>query len=234
MEEFFRQNYSNLTEIVVLVSVVSGLFCYKKYKNTNVTKFIKYLVFVFFIEVIANYPKYLIYFNKYHLLDGLLIKENYWWYTLAWTTGSALFFSYYYQVILKNIVLKGILKTLFWTMILTLTSVIIFDYRHLFSSFPVAIEVASFFVVVISAICFFIEVLTSDKILRFYKSIHFYISSAILFWWLVVTPLIFYEVYFSTADWDYVILKWQIKLFANIVMYLTFSFALICCKPQNN
>lgn len=198
------------------------------------TKFIVFLVFVVFIELIANYPRYLIYFNKYHLLDGFLIKRNYWWYTLTWTIGSALFFSYYYQKIIKTKALKSLLNSLFWIMVFTVFITLIVDYKQLFSSFPVIFEIASFSVIVLSALCYFIEILKSDKILKFYKSIHFYISSAILFWWLIITPLVFYEVYFSTSDWDYVILKWQIKLFANIVMYSTFSFALLWCKPQNN
>ena len=77
------------------------------------------------------------------------------------------------------------------------------------------------------------EILLSDTILVFYKSINFYISVAILIWWLIITPIVFFEKYNTTSDWDYVFLKWQIKLFANICMYLTFTFALIFCKPEN-
>ena len=234
MEEFFRENYSILTKLVVLAAAVSGLFNYKKFKGTVVAKFIVFLVFVFFIEIIATYPRYLISLNKYHLLDGLLIRENHWWYALAWTTGSALFFSYYYRTIVKTKTLKIVLKYLFWIMVFTVIVTAIVDYTYIFSSFPVAIEIVSFFVVVLSALIYFIDVLQSDTILKFYKSIHFYISCAVLFWWLVTTPLIFYQEYHSNVDWNYIILKWQILLFANIFMYITFTIALLWCKPQNN
>ncbi len=234
MEEFFKENYSLLTKLVVLIAAISGLFNYKKFANTIVKKFIIFLVFVLFIEIIANYPSYLISLNKYHLLDGMLIRKNHWWYALTWTTGSALFFSYYYRGVVKAAILKTVLKYLFWTMALTIIIIAIVDYRYIFSSFPVVIEIVSFFVVVLSALIYFIDVLQSNTILKFYKSINFYISCVILFWWLVTTPLVFYQVYYSNVDWNFIILKWQILLFANILTYITFSIALIWCKPQNN
>lgn len=234
LEDFFRQNYLFLTRLLFFSTAIIGVLNYKKYKGTIVTKFIYFLVFIVFIELIANYPRYLIYFNKYYLLDGFLIKRNYWWYTITWTIGSALFFSYYYQKLIKTKVLKYILRSLFWLMVSIILITLIVDYKQLFSSFPIVFEISCFLVIVLSVICYFIEILQSDNILNFYKSINFYVSSAILFWWLIITPLIFYEVYYSTSDWDYMILKWQIKLFANFVMYLTFSVALIWCKPQNS
>ena len=74
--------------------------------------------------------------------------------------------------------------------------------------------------------------LQSYKVLNFYNELYFYISSAFLIWYLITTPLIFYQIYFSTADWSFIFLKWQIFLFANVFMYLTFTFALIYCKPE--
>ncbi|RMZ50932.1 hypothetical protein EB822_06015 [Flavobacteriaceae bacterium PRS1] len=76
--------------------------------------------------------------------------------------------------------------------------------------------------------------LQSETILSFYKSINFYISSTILIWWLVITPLVFFQIYFLNVDWSFIILRWQIYLFMNIFMYSSFTIALIWCKPQND
>lgn len=54
--------------------------------------------------------------------------------------------------------------------------------------------------------------LQSETILSFYKSINFYISSTILIWWLVITPLVFFQIYFLNVDWSFIILRWQIYL----------------------
>jgi len=44
----------------------------------------------------------------------------------------------------------------------------------------------------------------------------------------------FYEVYFTVANWNFVILKGEIYLIANSILYLTFSMALIFCPPEVN
>ena len=81
---------------------------------------------------------------------------------------------------------------------------------------------------------YFIQILNTDKILVFNKQVNFYISIALFVWFLVTTPLDFYHIYFLNVDWDFIFLKWEIYLFANIFMYSTFTFALIYCKPENN
>jgi hypothetical protein len=44
--------------------------------------------------------------------------------------------------------------------------------------------------------------------------------------------LVFYDIYNTNGDWNFIFLKWQIYLSANVFMYLTFTFALIFCKPD--
>ena len=87
-------------------------------------------------------------------------------------------------------------------------------------------------IILLCTIFYFIEILQSEKILIFYKSLNFYISAAIFIWWLIVTPIVFYDIYMSNSDWNFIFLRWQIYLFANIIMYLTFTFALIWYKPE--
>ncbi len=233
MEEFFKENYVVLTKLVVFTAFFSGLLTYKKFKGTVIRSFIWFLLAVVLIEFIASYPRMLLKWGRFDLIEGLLIERNYWWYTLSWTTGSALYFSFFFRKVITNKILKTILRIGFMSMIAAVVITLIVDYRDFFSGFPVLIEVVSFLVVIVSTISYFIEILLTDKILSFYKSVSFYISCAILFWWLVNTPLVFFEVYNSTADWNFIFLKWQIRLFSNVVTYLTFTFALLWCKPQN-
>ncbi|GAL73156.1 hypothetical protein JCM19302_3037 [Jejuia pallidilutea] len=73
----------------------------------------------------------------------------------------------------------------------------------------------------------------------FYKSLNFYISAVIFIWWLIIAPLTFYDVYYKyeigvgVFDKAFVDLRFQIFLFANLFMYLTYTFALIWCKLEN-
>ena len=79
-----------------------------------------------------------------------------------------------------------------------------------------------------------VKIINSQEILFFYKSINFYIAAVILIWWIITTPLMFYNMYFTSSDWTFVLLKREIILLANIFMYSSFTIALLWCKPQND
>lgn len=231
MEEYILNNSSIITRIIVLTAALSGVLMYKKFKETPVVYFIRFLVFVFFIELIAGYTDYLIYFDKYHLLDGTVIKENYWWYTLAWTFGAPLFFLFYYKKILVTSYFKKILKAGLWYLILMVLLLLLIDFKEFFSPYPELIEYSGFIVILLCSTFYFIEIIRSENVLTFYKDINFYISAAIFCWWLISTPIMFFEQYFNLSDRNYIALKIEIMLFANVLMYSTFTYALLKCKP---
>ena len=238
MEEFLRENYSLLTHAVEIMAAITGLLLFNRYKHSAARYFIFFLVYVSLVELIGSYPGC---FAKYEFLSdfkdavkGTVFERNRWWFTIFWTIGSAMFFSFYYRKVLKT---KLYIKIIKFSSILFFISSIIYIATHWYAFFNSSISfirIFGAFVIILCVILYFIEILKSDTILTFYKSIDFYISTTLLIWFLVTTPLVFYDVYSSTADWDFVILKWQIKLFANIFMYSTFTIALIWCKPQNN
>ncbi|WP_240911269.1 hypothetical protein [Yeosuana marina] len=115
---------------------------------------------------------------------------------------------------------------------------ILWHWQEFFVSFFPILSVLGSIVVFLCSVFYFIEVLQSDNILTFYKSLNFYISAAIFIWWLIITPIVFYDNYSAyevdvyVRDWDYIELRKLIYLSANIFMYSTFTFALIFCKPQ--
>ena len=98
--------------------------------------------------------------------------------------------------------------------------------------FFLILDILGSLIIFLCTVFYFFEILQSDNILTFYKLLNFYISTAIFIWWLIITPLVFYDIYNSNYDWNFIFLKWQIYLFANIFMYSTFTFALIFCKPE--
>lgn len=232
MEEFFENNYSLLTRLVEFIAALTGVLCYKKYKDTPVKYFIYFLVGVLFLELIGSYPRYV---KKLEItwLKETLFEHNYWFYTIFWKIGSVLFMIFFFRKILKNKIVKEVLKYSALLFLLSAVVYYIFNFKKLFLNFsPYFIDVSGAFIVLFCAAFYFVEVLKTDKILSFYKSIDFYISATVFVWWLIVTPITFYNIYYSASDWNFIVLKWQIYLSANIFMYLTFSFALLWCKPQ--
>lgn len=233
MEEFLKDNYSLLTKSVEIFAAVIGLFCLKKYKGTAVRFFIYFLVYVVFVELVGTYTKWIDNSSNPDLLKGTLIERNFWWYTLMWSIGSSVFFLLFYRHILKTELFRKILTYFLWIFLGITLIKYSFDYRALFENRSFLIVCLNLLTVLICTLFYFMEILSSNKILDFNKSVYFYISVAILIWTLAITPLSFFNEYFTTDDWNFVILKWQIYLFFNYVLYLTFSFALVWCNSPS-
>ena len=238
MVEFLKEYYSFLNKAVEIVAAIVAIIVYKKYRKTNVKYFLWFLIYVFILELIGGYTVYISKFEFLHdlkiMLKGTLIEENYWWYNIFWTIGSGLFFSTYFIILLKTKTLKKTLIKGRAIFLITALVFIIFNLNDLFTSSLKFNTILGAVLVLLSTVLYFIEILQSQKVLSFYKSVNFYIAAVLFIWFLLKTPLIFYDDYFSVKDWDYVILKAIITLSANMFMYLTFSIALIWCKPQNN
>jgi len=234
MIEFLRQYYDLITHGVEFLAAVTGLFCLKQYRSTAAKYFICYLICVFIGELIGQYTFYVQEGHYLYFLKGTIWEKNYWFYTLFWYIGSVLFFTFFYCKILTHHLYKTVI--LIFTICFLLFAIynIVFNMHEFFIKFFPSIIVFGAVIIMMNVCFYFLEMLQSDNILFFYKSLYFYISVALFFWWLITTPLVFYDIYFSTADWNFVFLKWQIFLFANVFTYLTFTFALIYCKPEND
>ncbi|WP_452601181.1 hypothetical protein [Pontimicrobium sp. MEBiC06410] len=234
MEEFLKYNYTLITHSVEIIAAVTGLLFYKKYKLTAAKYFIWFLVYINVCEGLAEYSNYVKNDGILSFLDGTLFEKNYWWSALYWKIGSILFFSFYYYNILKNYRHKLIIKYTSILFMLISLIYILFHFKDFFIRNLPIISVMGALVIILCSVLYFIQILQSERILTFYKSLNFYINSAILIWWLVITPLVFYDVYFGERDWDFVILKWQIYLFSNIFMYSVFTFGLIFSDAKND
>lgn len=238
MKEFLIEYYSLITKSFEALAAIIGLIYFNKYKHTPVKYFIYFLIYVLVVELIGGYTVYVAKFeflkDYKEILKGTLFQRNFWWYSLFWNIGSVLFFSFYFRLIIKNKTYKRIInysRNLFVIASIVYIAIVRQDF---FLSFNPFINIITALAVVLCIVLYFVEVLKSDKIIEFYHSMNFYIAASMLFWYLAITPLTFYNVYFTTSDWNFVILKWQIYLFTNIFMYSCFSIGLICSKPQTD
>ena len=238
MEEFLRENFSFLNKFVEIIAATVAIIVYRKYKYSSVKYFLWFLIYVFIVELIGGYTVYVAKFsflsNIKEALEDTLIEKNYWWYNTFWGIGSVLFYSFYFEKIVENKLYKKILNYSRKIYLVFELGYIIFNTDLFFNSSIAVVKMLGATIVLLSTILFFVEILKSEKVLVFYRSINFYIAATVFVWFLIRTPIVFYDVYFTTNDWDYVILKAAIILVTNMFMYLTFSIALLCCKLQNN
>ncbi len=217
-----------------ILAAVTGLVLYKKYKLTAAKYFIWFLVYLSVCDFLNSYVHYIYNDGFLSFLKDTVFIWNYWWTTLYWNILAIIFFAFYYYKILSKKTFKTIVKFSGYGFLLFSIVYVIINWDAYFVSFFPIISIFGALIIFLCTVFYFIEILESDMILTFYKSINFYISAAIFIWWLIITPLVFYDVYNSNKDWNFIFLKWQIYLLANIVMYSTFTFALIWCRPQKD
>ncbi len=222
------------------MSALTGLLLFKNYKNTEVKYFIYFLAYLTIFDFLSGYTRLVYHDNFFYFLIGTLIQKNYWFSTLYWKIGAIMFFAFYYRKILKTESFIAIVKYASYSFLIFSVIYILLHWEAFFNSFFPIISILGAIIVFLCTVFYFIEILFSDKILAFYKSINFYISAAIFIWWLIITPIVFYDNYTAyevdvyDRDWDYIKLRRIIYIFANIIMYSTFTFALIWCKPEND
>ncbi len=240
MEDFLLKNYILITHAIEVIVALTGVLLYSKYRGTPVTYFIWFLIYLTICDILGGYARYVHPDKFLSFLIGTVIEKNYWWATSYWIIGAILFYSFYFYRILKKYSFKNTIKFGAITFFIFSVSYIILNINDFSERYFPILGVLGSIIIFLCSVFYLIEVLQSDKVLTFYKSLNFYISVVIFIWWLVVTPLEFYDVYFtyevgsSKRDWNFIFLRWQIYLFANIFMYSTFTFALIFCEPELN
>ncbi|MCK0109555.1 hypothetical protein MWU58_09640 [Flavobacteriaceae bacterium S0825] len=235
--DFFLNNYTLIIHFVEVIAAITGIFYLKKFSKTPVKYFIYFLVYVAIIELIGAYPTYVEKFEYLsevkELLRGTKFEENYWWYAIFWTIVSAVFYSFYFREFLESYNSIKTIKYITSIFIVSSLVYIAFNWNAFFVSSFYFVNIFSASVILLTVVLYFLEVLKSQKILTFYKSINFYIAAVLLVFFLIKTPLIFYDVYFSRSDMDYLRLNATINILCIVFMYVTFTFALIWCKPRN-
>lgn len=232
MNEFLRQNYFLITYSVEILAALTGIFYFNKFKRTAAGLFNYFLIYALMVDIIGRYPKYLEYLDSSQIIEGTIFEMNYWWYLIFWNLGFPIFIFAINLNVIKNKFLITLLKYCIYFFSLSVLLYFVYDYRLAFKPSSIFVAVSSGLTIVFLCSIYFIEILITDKIEDFYKSIFFYFNSSVFVWCLIITPIVFFNIYFSSVDWNFVFLKWQIFLFANVFMYLTFTFALIFCKPE--
>jgi hypothetical protein len=237
MREFLAEYDFFLTLGVELLAALIGLLVYRKFKTTKVKYFIWFLWYVFFIDLIGWTPYFIYKYESFKWIakytNNTLFERNYLWYGIFWKIGSALFIAFYFRLILTNTYFKRIIKYL--TVLFMFISIVylVLSYETYYKGESYLISFYGVLIIVLSTSFYLTEVLMSSKIINFYKSVHFYIASVFFIFFLIKTPIMFFQIYYSTSDWNFVFLRDDIILFCNLFMYVTFSYALLKCKPED-
>ena len=200
MKNFLLQNYLILTCGVELLAALTGVIFYRKYKYSNAKYFIYFLVFIALAELASSYTNFIENDGVFSFLKGTVFQKNYWFGALYWTLGGILFYSYYFLKLIKTKSFVVVIKISRYFFLVFFIIYVLFNWNDYFiKPFPV-IDILGAIIIFLSVIFYFIEILKSEVVLTFYKSLNFYIAVTIFVWWLIITPLVFFNVYFRHVD----------------------------------
>lgn len=239
VNQFLLDNYYLFTHSLEFLAAVTGLLLFSRYKTTAAKYFIWFLVYIAIAEALGYYTHFVKPDEFLYFLIGTKFEKNHWWANIFWVIGAIMFFSFYYRQILETYIFRKIIKIASYSFLLFSILYIIANWNAFFNQFFIVLDVLGALIIFLCTTLYFYEILRSEKILVFYRSLSFYISAVIFIWWLIIVPLTFYDIYYKyeigvgVYDRAFVNLRLLIFLFANIFMYLTYTFAFICCKPEN-
>ena len=212
-----------------LLSAIVGTIFFYKYKHTP----LKYLLYLLWYITLTEFTVWFVSSNDVESL--LFLNENgrhysFWFYNiLRIFTFTTLFFIYLKSI--KTIKYKLVIKTFLITYLVLVIINWLFIQSFIFEISEIPKVVGSIFMI-ITVIFYFIELLKSDKIIVFHKTLLFWISVGLLLYYSGTIP-------FSLKYNGYMLIPGIHKLFLiNIVlaitMYLTFTFGFIWSKKESH
>lgn len=225
MKDFFLNNYSVITKSVELIAALAGTFYLKKNKYSVLKIFVFYLWLTFFVELIAEYAGFMR--NNYDYQWFINIKNSVFC-TNTWLYNIYSFFTIgllgvFYSGLLSKQSLKILIRAI--VIFYSLFSILYYTFTNAFFVIGLPFDdILASVIVSIYVICYFIELINSEYILKYYKLPSFYISVALLLWYLSVTPLFIFNGYFREVNTDFVIFRYLLLLFINICTYLFIAF----------
>ncbi len=225
MNELLVVGLNNIYIIVEIIAAISGSYYISKTNNAVVKIFVYYLWITVFVEIIGFYGYLLLnnYDNSWYItLKNSVFCSNIWLYNISDFLAIGLI-GLFYANLMTSRVFKNIIRVIFITYALFAFGFFTFTDAFFVKSLPYTFIMGTASICVY-VILYFIELMRSDELLNFYKLPSFYISVALLIFYLCCTPLFIFDSYFYAVNTNYVEFRGKFLLFINIFTYLCFTF----------
>lgn len=178
-----------------LLAAIAAVIYYKRVKSIPLYKkiFIFYLCAIFVIDV-SGYYAAVAYYSDYRLFSfakDSVFRQNYW----MFNTVKPFAYLVYLQFFIFQIRSQRLQKILSWAaavfLIISLLNLILSG--EYFTAYITLTPLAGSILLSICIGCYLFNMITSDKILQFFKSLSFYVAAGALIWHLVFTPMFIYN-----------------------------------------
>ena len=237
MDLFYRYLLTVIPiNLLELTAFAAGIYFLKNRANTSLANkvLIYFLGFTLLVELLAKYAA-IAYFSEYEyfgFVKDTLFERTNWIYNIYIIIMYS-FFIYYFGSLLISVKTKSIFKKLSFLFIVVSILNLIFS-GVFFKSSSVFISIIGSLLLLIVIIYFYFDLLKTDKIINLKKYLPIYISIGILIFILCETPLSIFSQYFKTINKSFIVLKTNILLLVNIIMYGTFITGFIITAKSNS
>ncbi len=223
-----------IINIFELIAAVAGTFYISRYRVDRSTRYLVFFLwFTVFVEVIFGWlPTFVETFDFFKFLEDTIFAHNKWIYN-TFEVISSLFYLLYFANLIESkrnqVVGVNIIAVYLVFSVFNLAFSDVF-----FTSSSASNSIFGTLLLVLFIMYFYFQMLQSDKILDFYKSIPFYVSIGALVFHLIVNPIFIYEHYYShSVSSEFVRVFLTILTIVNIFMYSCYTIGFIVCSKKN-
>lgn len=224
MIKFLIDNYTLITHLVEFLAALAGSIYIYKSKDRITLYFVQYLWLTVIVENIALYSRFM--HNNFDNELFILIKNssfctNTWLYNLR-AVILIILLGKYYKLLVSSSKHKMYINGLIIGFSVFSVFYLIFSDSFFTNAIPYGFMIRTL-IVAIFVCLYYLSVINNEKILTFYKSRHFYLSTILLLWSLAITPLFIFSSYYTLSNPNFIYLRHFILLCSNIIMYLCFT-----------
>lgn len=228
MKEFLLENWTFITKLFELCAAVSGSIYLYRTKQNSLRIFVYFLWLTVFVETLGGYSRILqnnYDYDWYNALKNSVFCTNNWLYNIyAYLTIGLI--GIFYSGLLSSKRYKIIIRILILSY--SVFAIIFFTQTDAFFTMSLPYDmVLGTFIICVFVILYFVELMKSAILLEFYKLPSFYISVALLFWNLCITPLFIFNDYFRAINTEFIEFRILLLLTINMLTYSCFSFGFI-------
>lgn len=220
--------------ITEVLAAISGLIYTKYHKDKTLRYFVYSLIITVFVETFGMLS--MLYFDKWSFLepyrDSPFVFQNYWLYNIYYVFNYSVYI-FFFRNYLINSSWRNFLKyaLIFYVLSALLNLAMSDTYFIAYSAYTVVLGT---FLILISILLYFYEMLKSYVILKFYKNIVFYIAVGAIVFHLCTTPLFIFSKYFDVKNNDFVNVYYIILPLAIIFMYTCYTIGFVVCSKNKS
>jgi hypothetical protein len=208
------ENLLFITTLLEFIAAILATIHFKKYENSTERYFLYFLWYTFLVEIAGAIIAY------------VFLVKNFWLYN-AFTITSFLFYFYWYHTILEKKVFKR--TVLIFTILFLGVGTVSLFYQSWLEYHKYTLIAGAIFVLILTLFHFY-QLLNSDEVLIVKYKLSFWISTALLLFYMGIIPLFTLSEYIDIRGLSYIL----ILVGLNVILYGCYIIGFLWTKKKYN